>query len=223
MRNAAMLILLTVAAALAGCGFHLRGSTADGGERSISSVRIDDRTRAAPAEGWLGGGTDELSRTLAETLATAGIRTDASVTMPSNGANAAVQASAALAAESGSSAAAIPTIELLSETLQKRVASITASAAAAEYQIDYTLRFRVVGSDGAVLVADTTLKADRSYRYKADAIMGSADEEAMLQRDIRRDMASQILRRLRAATLPQRTQEPAQTSTPDSAPNARLP
>jgi outer membrane lipopolysaccharide assembly protein LptE/RlpB len=202
-----LVAVLVASFLLAGCGFHLRGSQTS--DASITHVYVRDLTRNQPAESWLGGGPDEMLRTLTEVLASAGIDVSTSsqmiavhpvATSTDNGrtsAGAAADASGSVSpANAAQTTADTLTIELLGETLQKRVASVAASAAAAEYQIDYTLRFRIVGDDGAERVKETLLKADRSYRYKADAIMGSADEEAMLQREMRRDMANQILRRL---------------------------
>lgn len=166
MRPAAALVAL-VALLLAGCGFHLRGSSGAG--TPPAAVTIVDQARLTATGNWLGGGPGELGRIFSETFADAGIpaRDDAAVR-----------------------------VELLSEHIEKRVASVDATASAAEYQLDYTLTWRIRGSDGATLVDTTRLRLDRSYRHKADAIMGSAEEEGLLQRDLRRDAALQVLRRV---------------------------
>jgi LPS-assembly lipoprotein len=170
---AAGLALVLSALLLAGCGFHLRGSPA-ATSAAPASVVILDTARQRGAGTWLGGGPGERARVISETLRAGGI-----------------------AVIDGDAGTGSVQLELLDERIDKRVASVDATASAAEYQLDYTLAWRVRAPDGATLVKDTRLTLDRSYRHKTNAIMGSADEEALLQRDLRRDAALQILRRLR--------------------------
>jgi LPS-assembly lipoprotein len=181
--RAVYFLVLTAALLLSGCGFHLRGSSTAGS--TALTLAIDDRTREKSAGTWLGGGPGELARILTETLADGGVarRDDAGLR-----------------------------IELLNERIEKRVASVDATASAAEYQLDYTLTFRALGADGATVIKESKLKLDRSYRHKADAIMGSAEEEALLQRDMRRDASVQVLRLLRQ--LPPAVVSAANAATP---------
>lgn len=167
-RPALMAALLACLVLPAGCGFHLRGSAA-AGSGGPANVSIVDLARQGSTGNWLGGGPGELARIVSETLQDGGI---------------------------GIADGAPVQLELLSELIEKRVASVDATASAAEYQLDYALVWRARGSDGAALVNETRMTLDRSYRHKANAIMGSAEEEALLQRDLRRDAAMQILRRL---------------------------
>lgn len=184
----ASLALLLCACLLAGCGFHLRGS---GG--AAASVVVVDTAGQRGAGSWLGGGPGERARIVSETLRAGGITV-----------------------HDGAAAAGSVQLELIDERIEKRVASVDATASAAEYQLDYTLAWRARAPDGAVLVQDTRLRLDRSYRHKANAIMGSAEEEALLQRDLRRDAALQILRRLRQLP-PATAGEAATTVSPHAA------
>lgn len=167
-RVPALLLALVCALLLTACGFHLRGSPA-AGTGGPASVSLIDQSRQS-ASTWLGDGPGELARIARDTLEDGGISIEETAPIQ---------------------------LELVGEFIEKRVASVDASAKAAEYQLDYTLVWRARGSDGAVLVNDTRLTLDRSYRHKANAIMGSAEEEALLQRDLRRDAAMQILRQLK--------------------------
>ncbi len=182
--------LLTVALAtllLAACGFHLRGQgTPVEGYRTVNVV---DRGQLSANTTWYAGGREELKRAVTDAFRHAGFD---------------VAADAPL------------TVELLGESLARRVASIDANASAAEYQLDYTLRFRVVAADGATLVAEQALEADRSYRYHDDAVMGSSEEEALLGLEMRRDLAAQIVRQYRRASA--RAATPAVPATPTDAP-----
>lgn len=168
-------VTLLVATLLAGCGFHLRGQ----GDvpPAFAAVAVRDSSPAGGAPAWYGGTRDDLARSVIAAFRGAGIavRDDATVI-----------------------------VDLLGETSTRRVASIDANASAAEYQVDYALRYRVTGSDGAILVPETTLIGDGSYRNDENAVMGSAEEEALIQAELRRDAATQIVRqyRRRIAALP---------------------
>lgn len=182
--------LLTVALAtllLAACGFHLRGQGTLTDD--LRAVNVVERGQLSANTTWYAGGRDELARAVKDAFRHAGfaVATDAPVT-----------------------------VELLGESLARRVASIDANASAAEYQLDYTLRFRVVAADGATLVAEQALEADRSYRYHDDAVMGSSEEEALLGLEMRRDVASQIVRQYRRAAA--RAAVSAAPATPTDAP-----
>lgn len=182
------IVAVTVAALLlAACGFHLRGD-ADPGDIH-RTVAVVDRGHLSANTTWYAGGREELSR------AVTGAFHDAGFTVAAD---------------------APVTVELLGESLSRRVASIDANASAAEYQLDYTLRFRVTAADGATLVAEQALEADRSYRYHDDAVMGSSEEEAMLGLEMRRDIAAQIVRQYRRAAA--RAATPAAPATPTDAP-----
>lgn len=178
-------LVLVTAFGLVGCGFHLRGKIEIADEMRVVNVR--DISKASDSA-WESDGHDGLQRTTVAAFTGNGfVVTDG----------------------------APVTVELLNETLRRSIASIAANASAAEYQIDYALEFRISAADGSALVPATTIKIDRSYRYHEDAAMGSAEEEAMLYRDLRRDAVGQIIRQYRrginhrAAMLPAATDAPA--------------
>lgn len=163
--------IVTVALAallLAACGFHLRGQGAL--DDAWRAVNIRDNGKLSASTAWYAGSRDELARVTAHAFRDAGFTVSADAPV---------------------------TIELLGESLDRRIASLDASASAAEYQLDYTLRFRVLAGDGSTLVPETTLAADRSYRYHDDQVMGSAEEEALLGLEMHRDIAAQIVRQYR--------------------------
>lgn len=178
-------LALVAAFLLGGCGFHLRGKIEIADEMRVVNVR--DISKASDSA-WEADGHDGLQRTTVAAFTGNGFVVTGGAPI---------------------------TVELLNETLRRSIASIAANASAAEYQIDYALEFRISAADGSALVPATTIKIDRSYRYHEDAAMGSAEEEAMLYRDLRRDAVGQIIRQYRrslnhrAAMLPAATDAPA--------------
>lgn len=88
-------------------------------------------------------------------------------------------------------------IELLGEDVTRRTAAVGANASAAEYRIDYRLRYRVRSADGTELLAETTIRRDHVYRYDVTAPLGSAEEESLLRRELRRSAARQLASRYR--------------------------
>lgn len=170
-RAGALIVLLLAQALLAGCGFHLRGSDVAGAAGTLV-LRLDDGTRSGTVTQWQGDGPDALRQAVAASLVEAGVRLADDAPMR---------------------------LVLVEESVDRRVVSVARTAGAGEYQFDYTLTWRATGADGATLVPSTKARADSSYRYKANAIMGSAEEESLILRELRRDAARQVVRALRIA------------------------
>lgn len=159
--------LLLFTALLAGCGFHLRGSAPV--PAGWTEVAVSDSGGSSTGT-WYSSGREGLRHELSRSLGAAGFLVSASAPI---------------------------TIELMSDSVQRRTASIAASASAAEYQINYEVRFRITGNDGAELVPSTLLRTDGSYRVDEAAVLGSAEQEALLYEDMRRDIARRIVDQLR--------------------------
>lgn len=167
LRAAPLFVAALLASLLAGCGFHLRGNAPV--PAHWTEVAIRD-TGGSSNGTWYSSGRDGLRRELTRTLTASGfvVRTGAPLT-----------------------------IELMSDSVQRRTASIAATASAAEYQIDYEVRFRITGSDNAELVPATLMRTDSSYRVDEAAVLGSAEQEALLYEEMRRDIARRIVDQLR--------------------------
>lgn len=179
MRGAGILALLALL--LAGCGFHLRGAQTLDDALALVAVRdVVKSAQGRPSGGgsttWYGGERDELKRVVAQAL------TDSGATVSDE---------------------APMVVELLGEEVKRRTAAIGVSSNAAEYQLDYLLRYRVLGSDNSILIPETQIQRDRTYRYDEKSPMGSAEEEALLRREMRRAAARQLATQYRrmAATV----------------------
>lgn len=69
----------------------------------------------------------------------------------------------------------------------------------AEYELAYTLRFDFQRANGKVLVPSEAITLQRDYVYDVQQVLGSVDQQATLETEMRRDAVRQILRRIDAA------------------------
>jgi LPS-assembly lipoprotein len=84
------------------------------------------------------------------------------------------------------------------DSTSRRVLSVDNAGQANEYEVAYTLGFRLDNPDGANLVVPQSINLRRQYRYDPNLTLAKADEEARLVREMRQDAVRQLLRRLKA-------------------------
>lgn len=97
-------------------------------------------------------------------------------------------------AESRTTASA--TLDILSSRRDKSIISLTSAGKVREYRLTQTLRYRLLDRKGEELTPPTELSASREMTYNDGLILAKNQEEALLYRDIERDLTSQLLRRL---------------------------
>lgn len=90
------------------------------------------------------------------------------------------------------------------EEFDRRVLSVDSSGKVSEYELRYAIRYALHGPDGDVIVPEETVSGTRSYRFDPGNVLGAGEEEAVLREELRRQTVTQMLRRLRIATLSQR-------------------
>ena len=106
----------------------------------------------------------------------------------------------------GSDAAAVVTdvakadarFDVLSENRGKSILSLNSQGRVREYQLTYTLVFKVRGSADVELLGPTTISLKRSLQFNETQVLAKESEEALLYRDMQTDLVQQILRRLTA-------------------------
>lgn len=91
------------------------------------------------------------------------------------------------------------TIEILNESVSRRSASVSGQARVAEYELTSLVAYRIQGDNGPLLPRSQA-RAERSFRLDRDNIVGSSEEQALLEREMRRDLIEQILRSLNRVT-----------------------
>ena len=94
------------------------------------------------------------------------------------------------------------TIELLSDRTSRRAVSVTDQARAAEYQTTLTVVYAVFDAKGEPLAAERSVRASRVYTVDRDNIVGSSEEQALLQREMVDDLVQQIIRGVNAVVAP---------------------
>lgn len=91
---------------------------------------------------------------------------------------------------------ATATLRILDDQLQRQVQSVGGSARVREFALEYLVRFQLEDADGELLQAPRTVRLRRDYAFDQRQVLGTTAEEEILIRDLRREMAAQIVRRL---------------------------
>ena len=80
----------------------------------------------------------------------------------------------------------------------KTILSLNKNGRVQEYQLGYSINFRVVDKAGNQLLAPTTISLVRPITFDESQVLAKESEEAALYRDMRNDLVQQIMRRLAA-------------------------
>jgi LPS-assembly lipoprotein len=89
------------------------------------------------------------------------------------------------------------TVEVLGDDTGQRVLSVSASNRPTEYDVYYTVRYRVrIGSREAL--APQTLTLTRDYSFDATAILAKEQEQDTIRAALAHDIAALVMRRLAA-------------------------
>ena len=96
--------------------------------------------------------------------------------------------------DSQKDAQAILVIE--SAELQKKILSVSGTGRVREYQLRYTISFRVNDQRGREIVPDTKIEVNRVLPYSDSAILSAGAEEQMLLRDMKKDAILRVMDRI---------------------------
>lgn len=80
----------------------------------------------------------------------------------------------------------------------KTILSLNNNGRVQEYQLGYSINFRVVDKAGNQLLAPTTISLVRPITFDESQVLAKETEEAALYRDMRNDLVQQMMRRLAA-------------------------
>ncbi|WKB50967.1 LPS assembly lipoprotein LptE [Eleftheria terrae] len=89
-------------------------------------------------------------------------------------------------------------LDVLDDSIVRSVSANTAAGQVREITLRSRVRFRVRTPSGRELIPDTTLELGQPLSYNESAALGKESEEAELVREMRRDITTQMLRRLAA-------------------------
>ena len=92
-------------------------------------------------------------------------------------------------------------LEFSQETREKEILSLTGAGRVREFQLRYSVQYRVHNGKGRDYVPSTTLRQVRFINYSDSVVLAKESEEQLLYRDMQTDMVQQIMRQLAAAKL----------------------
>ncbi|MEM9623277.1 MAG: LPS assembly lipoprotein LptE [Pseudomonadota bacterium] len=93
-------------------------------------------------------------------------------------------------------------VDLLDQREERRSVTSAGQARAAEYEVMYAVRYRLLGPQQEELLAPTWVERERVFRIDRDNIVGSSEEQALLRREMIQDIAGQIVRSMDAVSRP---------------------
>ncbi|WP_373976005.1 LPS assembly lipoprotein LptE [Chitinibacter sp. SCUT-21] len=91
------------------------------------------------------------------------------------------------------------TIQILSEGADKQVLSVNSSGQVSEYRLFYRIRFSA-SKAGEMIIEDNAISLQRNISWDENSVLSKENEEASLIREMQRDGASQMIRRINAAS-----------------------
>ena len=100
-------------------------------------------------------------------------------------------------AESASSAQVV--VSLMEYRRSRRGASVNARARVAEYRLNLSVRY-AVRTVGKQLLAPQWARSGRVYQVDRENLVGSNEEQELLEREMRSDLVGQIIRAVNAGT-----------------------
>jgi LPS-assembly lipoprotein len=93
-------------------------------------------------------------------------------------------------------------LEILSETREKQILSLTTAGRVSEFLLRYQVTFVVRDKASRDLIPASTIALERDLTYSDEATLGKENEEAFLYDDMRNEAIRQVLGRLSAAQIP---------------------
>ena len=93
-------------------------------------------------------------------------------------------------------------VQLVNESRNRRVASLTARSRAAEYELTLGVQFGIRAGERS-LIKPAWIRASRTFRIDRDNLAGSSEEEALIEQELKSALAQQILRSLNAVSAAQ--------------------
>jgi len=87
-------------------------------------------------------------------------------------------------------------LEILGETQQKQILSLSSAGRVQEYLLRYRITFRVRDAAGNELLPPDEIMLERDLIYDDDVALAKENEEIFLYQDMRNDAIRQLVRRL---------------------------
>ncbi|MEM7078890.1 MAG: LPS assembly lipoprotein LptE [Pseudomonadota bacterium] len=85
-------------------------------------------------------------------------------------------------------------LQLLDQRSERRNASTAGGARAVEYEVLYAVQYQILNAQGEELAAPTWVQRQRIFRLDRGNIVGSSEEQTLIQQELLQDTVSQIVR-----------------------------
>ena len=105
-------------------------------------------------------------------------------------------------------------------TKAKSILSLNSNGRVRQYLLTYSIVFRVLDKQGAVLLPPTAIALSRPIDFNETQLLAKEQEEALLYKDMQTDLVQQMMRRIAAIKL---TRMSVPASTPNPAPTQSAP
>jgi LPS-assembly lipoprotein len=90
----------------------------------------------------------------------------------------------------------VPVLQLLGESSETQVLAIDSSGRISAYLLNYRVDYSLLGPDKKLLLPKQPVKLQREYGFDRLNVIATEKQSEVLQTEMRRDVAQQILRRL---------------------------
>lgn len=102
----------------------------------------------------------------------------------------------------GSAASAGLIVQVSQERFRRRVLSVDAvTGKVREFELDYEARLDVRRPDGTAIIEDQPIQLERDFTFDETAVLGSFEQQTLLEQELREDAAEALLHRLEALDL----------------------
>ena len=91
---------------------------------------------------------------------------------------------------------ALATLQLVAETREKLILSLSGGGRVREFQLRYRITYRLTDKDNKEMRPSTQIMLHRDLSYNDADTLSKESEEALLYRDMQTDAVSQLLRQL---------------------------
>jgi LPS-assembly lipoprotein len=92
-------------------------------------------------------------------------------------------------------------LQVLGESREKRILSLSAAGRVSEYVLFYRLSFRLHDGKGKELLPVQPLELKRDISFSDTQLLAKEQEELLLYRDMQNDAVQQVIRRLNAVRI----------------------
>ncbi len=103
-------------------------------------------------------------------------------------------------------------IRLSNEREERRSISVSSSGLVSEYELTHEVDYSIADADGNILAPLTTARVIRSYNYDRNDVIAKNEEESLIRKEMRTQLAAQILNRLRFLNKPATASSNGQTA-----------